>query len=111
MKNMLNYVTILEESGMKKSIAESVIQVLNESMESNFATKHDLEKCQQATKIESDWGYGEFEKFRIEMRSGFEKMDLKFDHFETKMTLRLGSIAIVSMVIMIVFMTVIVKIL
>ncbi len=140
MKNMLNYVKLLEESGMKKNTAESVIQVLDETMDNKFATKHDFEKHQYATKVEfekvrsemksefaavraemsaefaavraemsSEFAAvraemsAEFAAVRAEMKAGFDlvneqfqRIDLRFEHLENRITLKLGSIIVIT---------------
>lgn len=111
MKNVFDYVTMLVDNGMGRDLAQTSVEVTMDLINKDFATKSDFEKQQLATRAEFDQMSlkmaNEFKAVRSEMASEFQAvrseiqslrkdMNHRFEEFESRLTLKLGSMLIAS---------------
>ncbi len=121
MINAMRYSLYLEESGFSKDQATTMIKVLSEIMNDNFATSQDIHIAKlevkadfQAFKTEVHEEFSkfrsemkeEFTNVRTEMRDGFAKVDQEFvmvrsdiKSLESRMTVKLSSIMVGAVVL------------
>ena len=86
MFNALKYTEKMEEVGFTREQAETSINILLEIMDNKFATKDDLEKLRTQM-------VNEFEKVHT-------KMDYGFRDLEQRMTIKLGSMMVITVGVM-----------
>jgi predicted nucleic acid-binding Zn-ribbon protein len=117
MINAMRYSIYLEESGFSKDQATTMIKVLSEIMNDNFATSQDIQIAKLETKADMESFRSEvrdeFVNVRSEMKEGFANVDkrfLKVDQeflkvrsdikaLENRMTVKLSSIMVGTVVL------------
>lgn len=115
MKNAINYVKILESTGISREQAEAHVQVLAEFLEGDLVTKQDLLNSEKATKstIERFETSVDASLFQLDTKinTSFIQLDTKInnvvEHLENKilqseyrMTIKLGSLITVGLAAM-----------
>lgn len=95
--NALKYVEVLKKAGVPDKQAEAQVRVLNEIMESDLATKRDIESLRHDTKKD----IADVRK-DIEVLKQSTKRDLK--ELEQRMLIKLGGLLVIALTAMAAFL-------
>lgn len=95
--NALKYTQNLEAAGFSRTEAEATIHMVLETMDDNFATKHDLKFSEHALRTD-------MQGMELALRSDMKAMELSLRHemreMESRLTLKMGGMIVASIAIM-----------
>lgn len=89
----LQYTQRLEEVGLGRNQAEALVEVMDDAMKDNFATKHDLNRVQNELQAEIRHVSHEMKVMELQIRADMQKM-------EYRITMRLGGLIVVTQTLM-----------
>ena len=108
MINALEYTKKLEKAGFTKEQAEHSVLMVIEIMDKNFATAHDLEKSTLITTADIKEMRSEMQNMESSIRKDMKNMETSirtdlnhgFENLESRMTIKLGSMLVISVAAM-----------
>ena len=100
----LQYTQRLEEVGLGRHQAEALVEVMDDAMKDNFATKHDLTRVQNEMQVEirlmGQELRHEMKVIELQIRADMQKMESSIRADIQKQYLRLGGLIVVTQTLM-----------
>lgn len=100
----LQYTQRLEEVGLGRHQAEALVEVMDDAMKDNFATKHDLTRVQNELQVEirlmGQELRHEMKVIELQIRADMQKMESSIRADIQKQYLRLGGLIVVTQTLM-----------
>ena len=100
----LQYTQRLEEVGLGRHQAEALVEVMDDAMKDNFATKHDLTRVQNELQVEIRQVSHEMKIMELQIRADMQKMEAgiraDMQKMEHRLLLRLGGLVVVVQTLM-----------
>ncbi len=94
--NALKYVEELRNAGMPEKQAEAQIRVLNEVVDSELASKHDVETVREELKRDIKELELKIETVRGELKRDIKELELRLTH---TLTVRLGGLMALGVIL------------
>ncbi len=88
--NAIKYVGELREAGVPEKQAEVHLRILHEVIESNLATKRDIQEVKR-----------DIEEMRTELKRDIQELKRDMKELEQKMTIKLGGLIVVAIGILV----------
>ena len=93
MRHTLKYSKQLESAGLSRELAETHLQILEEIVEDEMATKADLRSSKNEVLMELG-------AFRSEMRTELDQIWRRFDRLEQRLVIKFGVMQAASITVM-----------